>query len=99
MNKCAMNWDKAKEADAAGILESLKEEVKNIAKSKRDMITPKPLEADKVKVSRTARQARRTTRTKTSRRTARFASWARGTKAGCTVTGWRTARAIVEESA
>ncbi len=44
-----MGWDRAKEADAALILGETKEEVKKIAKSKRDRITPKPMEADKVR--------------------------------------------------
>ena len=48
LDKCAVNWDNAKEADAAVILGRVKEEVKNIAKSRRDMVTPKPMEVDKV---------------------------------------------------
>ena len=48
LDKCAVSWDRAKEADAALILGKVKEEVKNIAKSRRDMITPKMMEVDKV---------------------------------------------------
>ena len=48
LDKCAVNWDGAKEGDAAIIYGKVKEEVKNIAKSRREMITPKPMEVDKV---------------------------------------------------
>ena len=48
LDKCAVSWDRAKEADAAMILGKVKEEVKNIAKSRRDMITPKMMEVEKV---------------------------------------------------
>ena len=47
LDKCAVNWDGAKEGDAATIYGRVKEEVKNIAKSRREMITPKPMEVDK----------------------------------------------------
>ncbi len=49
LDECAVSWDKAKEVDAAAIFGRVKEEVKNIAKSRRCMITPKPMEMDKVK--------------------------------------------------
>jgi hypothetical protein len=42
LDKCAVSWDRGKETDAAAIYSRVKEEVKNIAKSRRDMITPKP---------------------------------------------------------
>ena len=48
LDKCAVNWDGAKEADALSIYGKVKEEVKNIAKSRRDMITPRPMEVDRV---------------------------------------------------
>ena len=48
LDKCAVNWDGAKEAEAAAIYGKVKEEVKNIAKSRREMITPKPMEVDGV---------------------------------------------------
>ncbi len=49
MDKCAASWDRAKEAEVAAILTEIKEEAKSIAKSRRDMIAPKPMEADKVR--------------------------------------------------
>ena len=48
LDKCAVSWDRAKEADAMTIFSKIKEEVKNIAKSRRDMSTPRPMEVDKV---------------------------------------------------
>ena len=48
LDKCAINWDQTKESDATTILTKIKEEVKNVAKSRRDMITPKPMEVDQV---------------------------------------------------
>ncbi len=38
----------AKESDAPTILSKIKDEVTNIAKSRRDMSTPKPMVVDKV---------------------------------------------------
>ena len=46
LDKCAVSWDSAKEDDAATILGKIKEEVKNVAKSRREMVTPKPMEVD-----------------------------------------------------
>ena len=48
LDKCAVNWNGAKEAEAAAIYGKVKEEVENIAKSRREMITPKPMEVDRV---------------------------------------------------
>ena len=48
LDKCAINWDQTKEEDATTILTKIKEEVKNVAKSRRDMITPRPMEVDQV---------------------------------------------------
>jgi hypothetical protein len=48
LDKCAINWDQTKESDATTILTKIKEEVKNVAKSRRDMITPRPMEVDQV---------------------------------------------------
>ena len=78
--------------------------MRNIAKSRRDMITPKPMEVDKVK----AEWDRRTTRAKTTRETARFALWARAagandrakepaSHAGRSATEQRSARTKAEE--
>ncbi len=49
LDKCAVSWDKAKETDAAEIYSRVKDEVKNIAKFRRDMITLKPMEVDHIK--------------------------------------------------
>ena len=48
LDKCAVSWDGAKEKDATIIYGKVREEVKNVAKSRRDMATPKPMEVDKV---------------------------------------------------
>ena len=48
LDKCAINWGSTKEAEAMAIYGKVKEEVKNVAKSRRDMNTPKPMEVDKV---------------------------------------------------
>ena len=48
LDKCAVNWDSVKDDDAAAIYGRVKEEMKNIAKSRRDMVTPKPMEVDHV---------------------------------------------------
>eukprot|EP00974_Lingulodinium_polyedra_P069650 6741598-Lingulodinium_polyedra.AAC.1 len=49
LDKCAVNWDGAKQGDAAIIYNKVKEEVKNIAKSRREMINPKPMDVDEVR--------------------------------------------------
>ncbi len=49
MDKGAASWDKTKESDAVSILGKIKEEVNMIAKSRRDVVTPKPMEFDKVR--------------------------------------------------
>ena len=51
LDKCAVNWDGAQDAEAAAICGKVKEEVKNIAKSRREMITPKPMEVDRVQTN------------------------------------------------
>ena len=48
LDKCAVSWDGTKEGEAEKIYGKVREEVKNIAKSRRDMITPKPMEVDRV---------------------------------------------------
>ena len=48
LDKCAVNWDGAKEEQSAMIYAKVKEDVKNIAKSRRDMVTPKPMEVDNI---------------------------------------------------
>ncbi len=79
-DKSAVNWDKGKESDAGVILNNIKEEVKNIAKSRRDMSTLKPMEVDKVWAEQAGpARPRLTTRTAKVARSARatFAPWAR----------------------
>ena len=49
LDKCAVGWDKAKEQETALIFNRVKEEVKNVAKSRRDMIISKPLDVDAIK--------------------------------------------------
>lgn len=48
LDKCAVSWDGAREVEAAVVFEKVREEVKNIAKSRRDMVTPKPMEVDRI---------------------------------------------------
>ena len=48
LDKCAISWDGTKEQEAMMIFSKIREEVKNVAKSRRDMITPKPMEVDNV---------------------------------------------------
>ena len=48
LDKCAVNWDGANEKEAALIYLKVKEDVKNVAKSRRDMVTPKPMEVDNI---------------------------------------------------
>ena len=48
LDKCAVSWDGANEKDATIIYGKVREEVKKVAKSRRDMATPKPMEVDKV---------------------------------------------------
>ena len=49
LDKCAASWDKAKEQEAALIFSRVKEEVKNVATSRRDIIIPKPMDVDTIK--------------------------------------------------
>ena len=48
-DKCAVIRDKAKEQEAALIFIRVKEEVKNVVKSRRYMIIPKPMDIDTIK--------------------------------------------------
>jgi hypothetical protein len=52
LDKCAVNWDGMKETDALIIYNKVREEVKNIAKSRRDMSNPRPMEVDRVQVEK-----------------------------------------------
>ena len=48
LDKCAVSWGNASEDDAKLIFTKIREETKNVAKSRRDMATPKPMEVDEV---------------------------------------------------
>ena len=48
LDKCVVSWDKVKESDAMTIFNKVKEEVKNIAKSRRDICTPQAMAVDNV---------------------------------------------------
>ena len=48
LDKCVVNWDKTKEQEAALIFSRVKEEVKNVAKSRRVMIIPKLMNVDTI---------------------------------------------------
>ena len=49
LDKCGVNWDSTDESKAGEIYERVKQEVKNIARSRREMINPKPMEIDRVR--------------------------------------------------
>lgn len=51
LDRCAVHWDGVKEEEALIIYSRVKEEIKNIAKSRRDMNTPKPMEVDRVQAA------------------------------------------------
>ena len=48
LDKCGVNWDSTDEHKAGEIYERVKQEVKNIARSRREMVVPKPMEVDRV---------------------------------------------------
>ena len=48
LDECAVNWDETPEKEAAEMFTKLKGQIKNIAKSRREMIGPKPVEVDGV---------------------------------------------------
>ena len=48
LDSCAVSWDSADEKQAETIYTKARDDVKNIAKSRRDMVTPKPMEVDQV---------------------------------------------------
>ena len=51
LDECSVNWDGTSEADAAEKFAKIKNNVKNLAKSRREMMGPKPMEVDRVKIS------------------------------------------------
>ena len=48
LDKCSVNWGQVKEDEANTILTITTEEMKNIAKSRREACTPTPMELDRV---------------------------------------------------
>ena len=48
LDKCSVNWDQVKEEEAGKILNTLKEDIKNIAKSRKDACAPTPMECDQI---------------------------------------------------
>ena len=48
LDKCSVNWGNVKDDEAIKILVATKEEMRNIARSRRDAITPTPMECDQV---------------------------------------------------
>ena len=51
LDECSVNWDGIQESQAADKFTKIKANIKNIAKSRREMMGPKPMEVDRVKAS------------------------------------------------
>ena len=51
LDECSVNWDGINETEAAEKFMKIKSNVKNLAKSRREMMGPKPMEVDRVKAS------------------------------------------------
>ena len=51
LDECSVNWDSIQESQAVEKFTKLKASIKNIAKSRREMMGPKPMEVDRVKAS------------------------------------------------
>jgi hypothetical protein len=49
LDECSVNWDGTSETMAAEKFNKIKNNVKNLAKSRREMMGPKPMEVDRVK--------------------------------------------------
>jgi hypothetical protein len=49
LDECSVNWDGTSESMAAEKFTKIKNSVKNLAKSRREMMGPKPMEVDRVK--------------------------------------------------
>ena len=43
LDRCAVNWDSTDEDEATLIFKKARDDIKNIAKSRREMVTPKPM--------------------------------------------------------
>ena len=48
LDECAVNWDETPEAEAGVLFTKIKGHIKNIAKSRREMSGPRPMEVDAV---------------------------------------------------
>ena len=48
LDACAVNWDQTTETQAAELLTKIKSNVRNVAKARREMAGPKPMEVDRV---------------------------------------------------
>lgn len=48
LDECAVNWDETPEKEAGVLFSKIKNQIKNIAKSRREMSGPKPMEVDAV---------------------------------------------------
>jgi hypothetical protein len=48
LDECAVNWDQTTESEAATLLTKIKANVRNVAKARREMAGPKPMEVDRV---------------------------------------------------
>ncbi len=51
LDECSVNWDGIQEAQAAEKFMKIKANIKNIAKSRRELMGPKPIEVDRVSAS------------------------------------------------
>jgi hypothetical protein len=51
LDECSVNWDGIQESQAAEKFMKIKSSIKNIAKSRREMMGPKPMEVDRVSSS------------------------------------------------
>ena len=48
LDECAVNWDQTNEGQAAALLLRIKSNVRNVAKARREMAGPRPMEVDHV---------------------------------------------------
>ena len=51
LDACAVNWDETSEQDAGQLYAKVKSQLKNLAKARREMLGPKPMEVDRVSSS------------------------------------------------
>ena len=59
LDECAVNWDQTTESEAATLLTKIKSNVRNVAKARREMSGPKPMEVDRVSAWEEWRMERR----------------------------------------